>query len=133
MRTARLLLLFLALSLEMNAQVNHKLPKGIFANSEAKSNIELKQDIQFFNPIHFLVEPQFGGLFDSSFKHVKGISNFKKFYDNSNLGFSLGIGQKLTEHLNLKTVYNVGVIKFVNTDFLRAKGYTLKVSINYVF
>ena len=133
MKTIKLLLLCFVLTTEINAQGEYKLSTRKYISSAEISTIKFKQDIQLFSPTYFRLEPQFGGLFDASFKHVNGIANVRKFYDNPDLGFKLGLNRKLNEHLNLKALYTIGVLKFNEVDTTKAKSYQLKVALHYIF
>jgi len=132
MKTLIKIIIMVGFVLNGNAQeyrVNHTVIKI----NEKVSSFKISQNMAISNSLNLGLSPQFGGLFDASFKHVEGVSNLKKFYDKSDFGTGLAINQEMNKRMNLKTIYNVGILKFNNADTLRAKSYCIKISLSYVF
>lgn len=105
----------------------------IFKHIEAQKSLELDKSIHLFNSIDFLMIPQFGGLFNESFKYVEGITNLKNYYDDFDLGFNLGIKYKITDKVTFTSVYNIGMLKFEKQNINKISSSNIKVVLQYVF
>ena len=79
------------------------------------------------------MSPQFGNLFMTTFEAKKAWINLKDYYNDFDFGFNLGLNYKFKKSLNLKALYNVGILEFDNSDLQKVKNYSFKVSIDYVF
>jgi len=133
MKATKLFILFFAINMRLYSQENKTTWSKILNIPKSKNKIGLNYNVDCFNAFNFNLEPQFGGLFDTYLKEVKGISNLNKIYDRSDLGFNLNIPQKLTDDLILNAKYNVGMFKFRDHCDYTMGGYVLRVSLKYNF
>jgi hypothetical protein len=94
-------------------------------------NIKIDKDILGINSFKMLVVPQFGGLFNESFKYVEGITNLKMMFDDFDFAFNLGLKYILLGKITISAAYNMGVLKFENQCDNKISGANIKVVLNY--
>lgn len=95
--------------------------------------INLSKNFNSFGPLEFSIAPQFGGLFNESFKYVKGISNLKMIYDDFDLGFKLIVEYKLIKNFTITHVCNIGLLKFNFNESENLQGAMVKATLCYKF
>ena len=105
----------------------------IIEKSIVKSTFNLNQKLFFLNRLNIDVSPQFGNLFMTTFEAKKAWINLKDYYNEFDFGFNISLNYTFKTCLNLKALYNVGILEFDNSDLQKVKNYSFKVSIDYVF
>jgi len=133
MKATKLFILLFILYTRLYSQEHKTAWSRILGVPKIKNKTYINYNFDFYNTFNFNLEPQFGGLFDTYFKKVKGISNLHRIFDDPSFGYNLIIDEKLGRNLNLKTIYSLGVLKFGDSDSLKVSGYCLKISLNYHF
>jgi hypothetical protein len=129
MKTIVKLIIFLGLSFQINAQ---DIRRKIF-NNKYQSVFSFNSSVRLFKSFDFLMIPQFGGLFNESFKNVEGITNLKNYYDDFDLGLKLGFNYKIKDKMTFTSVYNIGMLKFNLTEASNIQGAIIKVVFCYNF
>lgn len=128
MKTLKLVILLVSVSLCSNAQSI----TGINQEGINDGQIIYKANsTEILKMLSLMVEPQIGGLFDASYKHVKGIANFKNYFKNFDLGIKMGFSIEKIKNLKIASMYNVGVLRF--NSFGPIPGAVFKASISYNF
>ena len=94
-------------------------------------NIKINEDILGINSFKMFLAPQFGGLFNESFKYVEGITNLKMMFDDFDFAFNLGLKYILLGKITISAAYNMGVLKFENQCDNKISGANIKVVLNY--
>jgi len=127
------MLFFFGLIIHSYAQEIEDTSIKITKKNTVKSTFNLNQKLFFLNGLNIDVSPQFGNLFMTTFEAKKAWINLKDYYNDFDFGFNLGLNYKFKKSLNLKALYNVGILEFDNSDLQKVKNYSFKVSIDYVF
>ena len=105
----------------------------IIEKNIVKSTFNLNQKLFFLNGLDIEVSPQFGNLFMTAVEAKKVWINLKDYYNAFDFGFNLSFNYTFNTYLNLKALYNMGMLEFDNSDFQKVKNYSFKLSIAYVF
>lgn len=102
--------------------------------------IKIQENKMSFNPEYliyksfkFCAEPQFGGLFENSFKEIEGIRNFNQFYNYFDFGLNFVPSFEVIKGLKLKGICNLGMLRFRSYDEVKPEHYTMKLSLSFVF
>jgi hypothetical protein len=127
------MLFFLGLIIHSYAQEIEGGSIKIIEKSKVKSTFKLNQELFFLNGLNIDVSPQFGNLFMTAFEAKKVWINLKDYYNEFDFGFNLSFNYTFKKSLNLKAVYNVGMLEFDDSDIQKVKNYSFKLSIDYVF
>ena len=121
------------LMFSVSAQNEYNLSLKVSDNMDGNNTIELKKYMLISNNLKVLLAPQFGSLFGKSYKQVKGIENLVNYYDVFDLGLNLGFTYEIISHLNMVSVYNLGLLKFDRVEEGIVKGAVMKLSLCYNF
>lgn len=131
MKSLTKLIFILGFIYHLNAQ-NKDLKLNLDYKAEQfKGNINIDKNILVINSFKMLIAPQFGGLFNESFKYVEGITNLKMAFNDFDFGFNLGLNYKIINRFTISASYNIGILKFDNQDYNRIQGTNIKVAFNY--
>jgi len=127
------MLFFFGLIIHTHAQKFEDSSIKIIEKNKIKSTFKLNQKLFSLNSLNIDVSPQFGNLFITAFEAKKVWINLKDYYNEFDFGFNVGLNYKFKKCLNLKALYNLGMLEFDNSDFQKVKNYSFKLSIDYVF
>ena len=131
MKSLTKLIVILGFIFHLNAQ-NEVLKLNIVNKAEQfYRNIKIDKDILGVNSFKMLVKPQFGGLFNESFKYVEGITNLKMMFEDYDVAINLGLKYNLLGKITISMAYNMGVLKFENQGNNRIPGPAIKIAFNY--
>lgn len=133
MKTILKLIIAIGIILNINAQSIEKTFFKIGINNNTQSTIKFNQKLKVFNGINLVATPQFGNLFMTVFEAKKAWINLKDYDNEFDFGFNIGLNYKVKKSVNLKALYNLGMIEFDNSEFQKVKNYSFKLSIDYVF
>ncbi|GAA4290035.1 hypothetical protein [Aestuariibaculum suncheonense] len=126
-------ILVFVLSAHCNAQKEQIVFPEMRLNSLFKQQVKFNSEITINESFKFCAEPQFGGLFEKSFKYIEGVANFNQFYNYFDFGLNLGIKHKINSDLKLKGICNLGMLRFRSFDVVKPDNYLVKISLSYVF
>ncbi|MFH6767956.1 hypothetical protein V8G56_04340 [Gaetbulibacter aquiaggeris] len=127
------MLFFFGLIIHSYAQETKGGSIKIIEKNIVKSTFNLNHKLFFLNGLDIEVSPQFGNLFMTAVEAKKVWINLKDYYNDFDFGFNLSLNYKFKKSLNLKALYNVGMLEFDSSDFQKVKNYSFKLSIDYVF
>lgn len=133
MKTILKLIIAIGIILNINAQSIEKTSFKIGINNDTQSTIKFNQKLKVLNGINLVATPQFGNLFMTAFEAKKAWINLKDYYNEFDFGFNISLNYKFKKSVNLKALYNLGMIEFDNSEFQKVKNYSFKLSIDYVF
>lgn len=133
MKTLLNMLFLFGLIIHIYAQKIEDSSIKIIEKNKVKSVFKLNQKLFSLNSLNIDVSPQFGNLFMTAFEAKKVWINLKDYYNEFDFGFNVGLNYKFKKSLNLKALYNLGMLEFDNSDFQKVKNYSFKLSIDYVF
>lgn len=133
MKTLINIIFIIVLAAQIEAQNQNWTTYKVIDYSGIKRNFKLNKSIHLFESIDFLMIPQFGGLFNESFKYVEGITDLKNYYDDFDLGLKLGFNYKIMDKMTFTSVYNIGMLKFNLTEASNIEGAIMKVVFCYNF
>lgn len=133
MKTLMKMLFFFGLIIHSYAQEIEDTSIKITKKNTVKSTFNLNQKLFFLNGLNIDVSPQFGNLFMTAIEAKKVWINLKDYYNEFDFGFNISLNYTFKTCLNLKALYNVGMLEFDNSDFQKVKNYRFKLSINYAF
>ncbi|MCR8668312.1 hypothetical protein NO995_11515 [Aestuariibaculum sp. M13] len=133
MKTLKQLILILTLTVHCYAQKEQVVFPEIRLNHLFAQQVNFNSEIIIHDNFKFCAEPQFGGLFEKSFKYIEGVANFNQFYNYFDFGLNLGIKHKINRDLKLKGICNLGMLRFRSFDAVKPDNYLVKISLSYVF
>lgn len=133
MKTTLKIVIAFGIILNINAQSIEKTTFKVSIMNASQITFKFSQKLKVLNGINLITTPQFGNLFMTTFEAKKAWINLKDYYNDFDFGFNLGLNYKFKKSLNLKALYNVGILEFDNSDLQKVKNYSFKVSIDYVF
>jgi hypothetical protein len=133
MKTTLKIIIAFGIILNINAQSIEKTTFKVSIMNASQITFKFSQKLKVLNGINLITTPQFGNLFMTTFEAKKAWINLKDYYNDFDFGFNLGLNYKFKKSLNLKALYNVGILEFDNSDLQKVKNYSFKVSIDYVF
>ncbi|MCH4553620.1 hypothetical protein [Aestuariibaculum lutulentum] len=133
MKTLKQLILILTLTVHCYAQKEQVVFPEIRLNHLFAQQVNFNPEIIIHNNFKFCAEPQFGGLFEDSFKYVEGITNFNQFYNFFDLGLNLGLNKEIRRGVKLKGICNLGMLRFRSYDATKPENYLVKLSLSFVF
>lgn len=132
MKTIITSIIISVLIFNLNAQTEYNYTFEVATDLEDNSSIKLEKDLLISSGFKVLIAPQFGSLFNESFKYVIGIKNLINYYDKYDLGIKLGFTCEIIKRLKFNTSYNVGMLKF-NFSQGNIQDSVMKLSLNYNF
>jgi len=127
------MLFFFGLIIHTYAQKIEEGSIKIIEKNILKSTFNLNQKLFFLNGLNIDVSPQFGNLFMTAIEAKKVWINLKDYYNEFDFGFNLSLNYKFKKSLNLKALYNFGMLEFDNSNIQKVKNYSFKLSVDYVF
>lgn len=127
------MLFFFGLIIHSYAQKIEYNSINIIEENKVKSALKLNQQLFFLNGLNIDVSPQFGNLFMSAVEAKKVWINLKDYYNDFDFGYNISLNYVFEKGINLKALYNLGMLEFDNSDFQKVKNYRFKLSIDYVF
>ncbi|WP_157515042.1 hypothetical protein [Gaetbulibacter saemankumensis] len=133
MKTLKQLILIIILSMQCYGQDQPLVSNKLMALKVSDSKLSFNQEISVYNGLKLYTEPQFGDLFENSFKQIQGVTNFNQFFNCLDLGLNFGLVHKLQRNLKLSGLCNFGMLRFRSYDVSKPNNYTIKVSLSYVF
>lgn len=96
-------------------------------------NIKINEDILGINSFKMFLAPQFGGLFNESFKYAEGITNLKMTFDDFDFALNIGLKYILLGKITISAAYNMGVLKLENQCNYKMPGPNMKAMLIYKF
>ena len=133
MKTTLKIIIAFGIILNINAQSIEKTTFKVSIMNASQITFKFSQKLKVLNGINLITTPQFGNLFMTTFEAKKAWINLKDYYNDFDFGFNLSLNYKFKKSLNLKALYNVGMLEFDNSDFQKVKNYRFKLSLNYAF
>ena len=133
MKTTLKIIIAFGIILNINAQSIEKTTFKVSIMNASQITFKFSQKLKVLNGINLITTPQFGNLFMTTFEAKKAWINLKDYYNDFDFAFNLGLNYKFKKSLNLKALYNVGILEFDNSDFQKVKNYRVKLTIDYVF
>ncbi len=133
METMKQLFLVLLLSAHCYAQKQQVQFTQIKWFNTLDKEVTFNTEISIYETFKFCAEPQFGGVFENSFKYIEGVTNFNQFYNFFDFGLNLGLNKELAKGLKLKGICNLGMLRFRSYDVVKPEHYMVKLSLSFVF
>ena len=133
MKTILKLIISFGLLLNLNAQSSEKISLKLNSFNNTKNALKLDQKLRINKGLYMDVVPQFGNQFISRIEAQKVRLNLNEFYEDFDFGFNMGFNFKLKEQLNLKAIYNIGMLKFDESIVGKVNSCLVKLTIDYVF
>ena len=131
MKTLLTAIIGLGLILNINAQSFERTSFKINTKEPTKS-FRLDQKIRINKELFMDVSPQFGNQFISRAEAKKARINLKDFYDEFDFGFNMGFKYSFKKQLHLKAFYNIGLLRFDESKTVKAKGFVIQLSLQYI-
>ena len=133
MKTILKLIISFGLLLNLNAQSSERISLKLNSFNNTKNALKLDQKLRINKGLYMDVVPQFGNQFISRIEAQKVRLNLNEFYEDFDFGFNMGFNFKLKEQLNLKAIYNIGMLKFDESIEGKVNSCLVKFTIDYVF
>jgi len=116
-----------------NAQVIERNLSNIIIVYGKEASLKMEDKLLTLNDFNIGLSPQFGNLFVSWQEAKKAKINLQDVFNDFDFGFNLDIEHKLTNNIDIKALYEIGMLKFNNSINDKSKSYSIKVAINYMF
>ncbi|TNJ44682.1 hypothetical protein KFZ70_01490 [Tamlana fucoidanivorans] len=126
-------IVFCLLSVYCYAQDTALMADKCLVLSTSKNTLNFNQEFSVYKTLKICAEPQFGDLFNNSFKQILGIANLNQFYNRFDLGVNLGLVHNFQKHIKVKGLCNFGMLRFKNYEANKPENYMVKVSLSYIF
>lgn len=133
MKTLLKIIIAFGLVLNINAQSIERVSYKINLNGKTKSALKLDKKLVISKGLHLDVSPQSGNLFMTRLEAKKARVNLKDFYTDYELGIKMGFSYSVKKQLHLKALYNIGMLKITEPDWIKSEGYVVRLSIDYSF
>ena len=133
MKTLLKLFFRFGLLLNLNAQNKEMTSMKIKGNQLSHNSFKIGQKVKIFKGLLMDLTPQFGNQFISRKEAIKSKLDLKEFYEDFDFGLNMGFDVLLKEQLQFKAIYNMGVLKFGESNIRKVNSCIVKLSIDYVF
>ena len=112
MKTILILIIGFGLLLNLNAQNMERISFKINENVLNQNALSLDPKLKINKGLYADLTPQFGNQFISRIEAKKARLDLKEFYEDFDFGFNMGFNYIWKKQLQLKAIYNFGLLKF---------------------